>query len=251
VEEIVYFQQKYGVNEFHIEDPNPTINKNRIKKLCNLLIQRDIDIKWKLAQGTKVESLDEEVIDLMARAGCNYISISPESGSRRVLELMDKPVDHKHAVEMVKIMRQKGIYTQACFVLGYPGETRSDLTDTARLVRRLAKIGIDEIALFIITPMPGSRIFRRHNGEFSSLEELTFTPKWRSDYNKLASFRKSLYLQYIIIKFFYHPLRVIGYGWALLTGHFKTKVEMTLYRKLKVAIWALSGNYKYRQTTKN
>lgn len=244
IKEIVFFQQKYGIEEFHIEDPNPTINKERIKKFCNLLIERDIHIKWKLAQGTKVESLDEEIIDLMAKAGCNYISVSPESGSQRVLRLMDKPVNHAHTMNMVKLMKQKGIYTQACFVLGYPGESHDDLNYTARLVRKLARIGIDEIALFIITPMPGSRIFHQRHRNFISLEQLTFTPKWRSDYKKLAVFRKMLYCQYIAIKFLFHPFRLMGYGWALLTGNFQTKVEMTLYRKLKVAFLAWKNIFR-------
>jgi len=235
VEEIEYFQKKFNVNEFHFEDVNPTLNKKRIKDFCRLLIERNIRIIWKLAQGTKLESLDSEAIDLMAEAGCNYVSMSPESGSRRMLKLMDKPVDLEHAVEMFSLMNKKGIYTQACFVLGYPGETEHDLQMTAELVRRLAKIGVDEVALFIITPMPGSQIFKQYLEKFQALNQLTFTPKWREDYIKISRFRKRLYMQYVIIKMLYHPLRMLGYGWALLTRRFRTKVEMTVFRKLKVA----------------
>jgi hypothetical protein len=108
-------------------------------------------------------------------------------------------------------------------------------------VRKLAKVGVDEVALFIITPMPGSRIFQQYQGNFHSLDQLTFTPKWRDDYQKLSAFRKSLYLQYVAIKFLYHPARALGYGRALLTGRFKTKVEMTIFRKIKVAWLAVFG----------
>ena len=47
-------------------------------------------------------------------------------------------------------------------------------------------------------------------------------------------FENGLYLEYFLIKALWHPLRTLGYGWSFLTGHFQTKVEMTLYRKLKV-----------------
>jgi radical SAM superfamily enzyme YgiQ (UPF0313 family) len=240
VNEIEYFQKKFCVDEFHIEDLNPTVNKKRIKELCRLLIERNIQVIWKLAQGTKLESLDSETIGLMAEAGCKYISISPESGSRHVLKLMGKPVNLDHVVEVVRVMKHNGIYTQACFVLGYPGERETDLYQTAKLVRKLAKVGVDEIALFIITPMPGSQIFKQYLNNFRTLDQLTFTPKWREDYKKLSFFRKKLYLQYVAIKFFYHPVRMLGYIWALLTMRFKTKVEMTIFRKVKVALLAFS-----------
>jgi len=241
VSEIAYFQQEFGVNEFHIEDLNPTLNKKRMIDLSHLLIEHDIHITWKLAQGTKVESLDSETVDWMARAGCNYVSISPESGSQHVLKLMDKPVNHDHTVEMVRLMRQKGIYTQACFVLGYPGEREADLDQTANLVRRLAKVGVDEIALFIITPMPGSRIFQQYRGHFHSLDQLTFTPKWREDHRRLSTFRRNLYLQYVTTKSLHHPAQTLGYGWDLLTRRFRTKVPMTIFRKIKVAWLAVFG----------
>jgi radical SAM superfamily enzyme YgiQ (UPF0313 family) len=235
VDEIIYFQQKFGVNEFHFEDVNPTLNRKRMKEFCQLLIERNIQITWKLAQGTKLESLDGELVDLMAKAGCNYVSMSPESGSQRMLKLMDKPVNLDYAVEIFTLMNKKGIYTQACFVLGYPGEAETDLQMTAKLVRKLAKIGVDEVALFIITPMPGSEIYQQYLNKFHKLNQLTFTPKWREDYRELATFRKNLYFQYVIIKFLYHPLRMFGYGWAFITRKFKTKVEMTIFRKIKVA----------------
>ena len=223
------------MNEFHIEDLNPTLNKKRTVAISRLLIQREIHITWKLAQGTKLESLDNETITWMAKAGCNYVSISPESGSRYVLRLMDKPVNIEYSVEMIRLMKQNGIYTQACFVIGYPGERKSDLKKTATLVRRLARSGVDEVALFMITPMPGSRIFKQYHGDnLPPLDQLTFTPKWRSNYKKLSTFRKRLYLNYIAIKLLYHPLRAFGYGWALMTRRFRTKVEMTIFRKLKV-----------------
>jgi radical SAM superfamily enzyme YgiQ (UPF0313 family) len=235
VEEIEYFKKKYGVREFHFEDVNPTLNKNRIKEFCHLLIERNIHITWKLAQGTKLESLDSETVNLMAKAGCSYISMSPESGSQRMLKLMNKPVNLDHAVDMFTLMKQKGINTQACFVLGYPGETDDDRKQTAKLVRKLAKVGVDEIGLFIITPMPGSKIYNQYMDKFRELNQLTFTPKWREDYRRISVFRKKLYIQYIIIKMIYHPVRMLYYSWAFLNRRFRTKVEMTIFRKIKVA----------------
>ena len=50
--------------------------------------------------------------------------------------------------------------------------------------------GIDEIAVFIITPIPGSSIYEKFEG-LDSLSKLTFTPTWRKDYKKLYKERKN------------------------------------------------------------
>jgi len=82
-DEMAYMSERFGVAEFHWEDLNPTINDRRMRALCDEIIRRRLDVTWKIVAGTKVESMrTEETINLMARAGCRYISISPEAGSR-------------------------------------------------------------------------------------------------------------------------------------------------------------------------
>jgi anaerobic magnesium-protoporphyrin IX monomethyl ester cyclase len=239
--EMQFMKERFGVREFHFEDINPTLDRRRMVRLSRILIDRGLDVIWKLAQGTKLESLDMETVAVMARAGCRYVSFSPESGSPRVLQLMGKPVDLSHALRVARWLRKNRVTSQACFVIGYPGEMRADRKQTARLVRRLARVGVDEVALFIITPMPGSRIFRLMGGAERSFDELTFTPTWREDYRRLARYRKAVYLQYALLKLLFHPWRALGYAGAFVTGHFKTKVEMTIYRKLKVLKLRMAG----------
>ena len=178
----------FGVREFHIEDLDPTISDQRIREMASQIIERGLQITWKIVAGTKVETIrSEETLDLMAKSGCRYISISPETGSPRVLKLMRKPFDLEHAVRLVKRMNQVGIRSQACFVLGFPGEEQEDLQMTWDMVRDLTRKGGDEIALFIITPVPGSAIFDDFEG-YVSLSEMNFTPTWRADYEILSKF---------------------------------------------------------------
>jgi anaerobic magnesium-protoporphyrin IX monomethyl ester cyclase len=243
-DEIQYMQRRFGVREFHIEDVNPTLGRRRLIRLSHILVERKLDVIWKLAQGTKLESLDEAAVAEMARTGCRYVSFSPESGSPRVHRLMDKPVDLPHALRVATWLKRSRVFSQACFVVGYPGENKADRQLTAAFVRRLARIGVDEVALFIITPLPGSRIFRSLGGAEQAFENLTFTPTWREDYPSLAAYRKRVYLEYFLFKLIHHPLRTLGYAVSLATGRFETKVEMTIYRKLKVL--ALVGAEKWR-----
>jgi len=236
-EEIKHWHCKYDVTEFHIEDLNPTINKNRMIELSQLILDNHLKITWKFAAGTKIETLDKDAIDIMARAGCSYVSLSPESGSQKVLQAMKKPFNHKHGIEMVKHMNKLGITTQACFVLGFPGETDEDLKLTKNYAKELAKAGVDEIAMFIMTPIPGSETMGQVKG-YTQLEQLTFSPSWRQDYKKLNKFRWNTYVHYLFWKAKYHPIKLLQQPISVITRRFKTKMEMTAYRAAK--IWKLS-----------
>lgn len=238
VDEIEYFAKTMGVNEFHIEDLDPTISDPRIREICNEIISRSLKITWKIAAGTKVETMrDEETIDLMAAAGCRYISISPETGSPRLLKLMRKPFNLEHAVRIVKRMNYAGIRSQACFVLGYPGETEEDLQMTWNLVRDLTRVGVDEVALFIVTPVPGSAIHEQFSG-YTSLSELNFSPTWRVDYERLNRFRVRLYARFLWWKLRYHPLKLLRQPFNFLRRRFETKMEMVPYRALMLRWFA-------------
>nr|HPG31426.1 radical SAM protein [bacterium] len=178
VDEIEQFVLKFNVKEFHIEDLNPTVSDERIQNICKEIKKRNLNIIWKIAAGTKVETIkSEETIKLMSESGCRYISISPETGSPDVLKKMNKPFDLEYAVKTIRLLKKHGIFIQTCFVLGFPGETKTDLQKTYSLIKSLTKIGIDEIALFIIAPVPGAEIFGEFSG-FNSLSELNFTPSW-------------------------------------------------------------------------
>jgi len=232
VDEMEYFVNQFQVYEFHIEDLDPTISDQRIREICDEILRRRLDIIWKIAAGTKVETIrNEETIDLMAKAGCRYISISPETGSPRVLKLMRKPFNLEHAVRLVKRMNHVGIQSQACFVLGFPGENDVDREMTYRLVQDLTRVGVDEIALFIITPVPGSGIYEQFSG-YQSLSQLNFTPTWRADYANLSKFRLRLYVSFLFWKLFYHPLKILHQPFSFLFRHFRTKMEMVPYRAM-------------------
>ena len=244
VKEIKFWTKKFGIKEFHFEDLNPTVNDRRTKELCNLIIKENIKVKWKIVAGTKVESIkDDETIELLSKAGCKYISISPESGSKDIMKSIAKPFDYKHALKSVKKMNKEKIFTQACFVIGYPGENKSDLIKTRKMIFDLTKRGIDEIAVFIITPIPGSSIYKKFGG-FNSLSDLTFTPTWRKDYKKLYMERLLMYSIFLSTKFIFHPVKMFRQAINFFRKKFDTKMEMVPYKVLKLKSFENAKKYK-------
>lgn len=244
INEMNYFFEKFNVHEFHIEDVDPTINDRRTKEFCNLLIENNKNYIWKICSGTKIESIkDEQTVELMAKAGCNYISVSPETGSKELLKKIDKPFDLKKLLILMKSMIEHKIYTQACFILGFPGESEKDILETKKLIKQLTIFGLDEIALFIISPVPGSEIYEKFVG-YSSLSELNFSPVWRKDYKYLNKIRLKLYFLFIFYKFINHPKKVLTQSFRFLKRNFKTKMEMTPYRAMHLATMIFLYNLK-------
>ncbi len=236
VDEMAFMSRRFGVAEFHWEDLNPTTSETRMQAVCSELRARKLHVTWKLVSGTKIETMQTATLDAMAAAGCRYVSFSPESGSPRVLQLMNKPFNHAHALELARHMRARGIFSQACFVIGFPGESDDDRRLTHQYIRRLVNAGVDEIAVFIMAPVPGSDVFPDFHG-FSDLSQLTFSPSWRSDYPALAAWRRRLYRAFLIGKSLRHPLRVLAQCGRFVLHRFHTKMEMTPYRMLRVKAW--------------
>lgn len=233
VAEIKHWMHVYGVKDFHIEDVNPTLDTARMKQLASLIISEKLQITFKFASGIKLETLDEETLTLLARAGCVYVSFSPESGSPAILQKMNKPFDHAHGITMTRLMHRLGVTTQACFVIGFTDETDADRKQTFAYIRTLTRAGIDEIALFVMTPIPGSKPYAWEHVPTEKLSCLTFSPEWRNEYKKLDRFRTFVYYSFLLIKLAYHPLKVVKHAVRLMQRTFDTKIEMTLYRLCK------------------
>ena len=99
------------------------------------------------------------------------------------------------------------------------------------MVLDLAKAGLSEIALFIVTPVPGSDIFEELSG-YTDYSQLNFSPTWRLDYNGINQFRMKLYAEFLWWKLRFHPLLILKQPLNFLFRKFNTKMEMTPYRAL-------------------
>ncbi len=234
LDEIEFSIKEFGMREFHIEDFNPTVDKKRIVEICQEIIRRGLDIELKIVAGTKAETIDTHTLDWMKKAGFTYLSISPESGSKRVLEKMKKVFDHEHGLRLVRHMHKLGITSQACFVIGFPGEEKSDRRLTRTYIKQIVKAGVDEIALFVMTPIPGSAACEYSPLGYKALSQLTFSPTWRKAYRPLGRYRRNTYLLFLLWKLRYHPFKLLGHPVNVLTKRFNTKMEMALWRVLRM-----------------
>ena len=201
VNEIIFLRDKYQVFDFQVEDLNPTVQHQRWERICELLIEKNVGIRFYFVSGTKAETVHVDKVPLFAKAGCRYISISPESGSVELMKKIGKRFDQEHGLRLVRACHQNGIRTQACFLVGHPEETRQDFALTKNYLTQLLKSGLDETAIFIVSPFAGSRLHAQRKVEISDDKALkSFSPKGRSDFEEVSHRRRQLIRTFFLWK---------------------------------------------------
>lgn len=236
VNEIEYFYKKMNIKEFHVSDLDPTVKESRTIEICEELIKRKLPIKWKLAQGTKIETIKSlSTIDLLKKSGLSFMAFSPESGSSKLLKIMNKPFNHEHGLKMVKRMNEVGIVTQACFIGGVPGETLDDRKQSFNYLKKLIAAGLDEVAVYVFAPIPGAELSKALKG-YHSLSQCTFSPTWREDYEEINKYRFDMYKIYFT-KLLLNPKKLLKRFIGFISGSHNTKMEMSLKKQIK--FWLL------------
>lgn len=152
IEKLIHY---YGAKSIYFREDHFTLNKHRTESLCNLLLKKNINIKWMCE--TRVDDLhDYDYVKLMADAGCVMFYIGVESGSPRMLDFFKKGETVEQFHKAFKNIHSVGIKTYASFILHAPTETSDDRTLTRNLIREIQP---SYIGNNIYVGLPGSEIY--------------------------------------------------------------------------------------------
>ncbi|HEY3342004.1 MAG TPA: B12-binding domain-containing radical SAM protein, partial [Anaerolineae bacterium] len=156
---------KLGITNIHMYADLFTVNREQVIGLCNLIIKEGLKIKWTC--NSRVDYVDEEMLQLMAKAGCWYISWGIESANEQILKRAAKGYRLEQAPRALKWAHEAGISNWGYFIIGLPGET----VETIQQTIAFAKVLPLDIALFhVAAPYPGTPFF------FDVLENNWFRP---------------------------------------------------------------------------
>ena len=130
---------EYNVKELGIEyitclDSLFTMPKRRLVKLCNLLIERNIKVKW-ICYARADDLVDENIVKLMKRAGAHQVQIGIESGHPDILDNMDKRCTVEANASAIANCRKHGLTTVVSLIVGFPGETNETLDATYNFLK--------------------------------------------------------------------------------------------------------------------
>jgi len=152
ISEIELILKNYGRTSFWFADDTFTLQKDWVRDFCERASK--LNITW----GCQVRSdtVSDEMVDLLKLGGCAQVDIGVESGSDRVLKLLQKGATREKHLKAFEILRRKKLRAMGTFIIGTPGETREDVMLTKSLVLE-AKPAF--ALFFFMMPYPGSAVF--------------------------------------------------------------------------------------------
>jgi radical SAM superfamily enzyme YgiQ (UPF0313 family) len=143
-----------GIQEFLIYDDTFTVNRPRVLDICDEIVRRKLDIGWDVR--AHINTISEDMLDRMKDAGCTGIHYGVESGTERLLKLLNKGLQKQRVKEVFKWTKQRGIATLAYFMIGLPTETKEDIHETFHFIRELDS---DYLHLGVFTPFPATQLY--------------------------------------------------------------------------------------------
>lgn len=157
IQEIEHLVKNYDVQHVVIQDDTFTVNKKRVEKICKYLIEKKIKIDWYCF--ARVDTVSEEILALMKKAGCYSIGYGIESADETVLKNIKKGITPEQCRKALKITNKLGIRTLAFFMFGNPGETRETVEKTIKFSKELNP----NLAFFnSLVPYPGTEVYDTH-----------------------------------------------------------------------------------------
>jgi anaerobic magnesium-protoporphyrin IX monomethyl ester cyclase len=154
VEEIEYVQKNYGIKDIQFFDDTFTLNKQRVIDICNIIIKKRIKINWNCM--TRVDCVNEELLKLMKKAGCYEVTFGIESGSERILNLINKGTNKKQDRFAVSLAKKAKLDTRASYMLGFPTETKEEIKETIKFAKEL---NTDIAQFMLVTPYPDTKLW--------------------------------------------------------------------------------------------
>lgn len=171
-DEMEHCVRRYAPGEIFFDDDTFTIGKRRVLEICDEILRRRIDVIWSCMG--RVDTVDEEMLSGMRRAGCRKIKFGVETGSAAIMKAIKKGIDLARVPTAFEAAKRCGLEVHGTFMIGLPGETEETVRETVSLARSLPN---DSLQFSIATPFPGTEFF-----DYCKKNGLLVTENW-ADYD--------------------------------------------------------------------
>jgi radical SAM superfamily enzyme YgiQ (UPF0313 family) len=160
---------EYSIRDFELVHDMFTVDYRRVAAFCEAMIASGDQFTWSCSART--DRINEELLDLMARAGCRGIFFGVEAGSQRMQEIIDKHLDPKRAEDVIDATERAGIGSTVSLIMGFPEETWEDLRQTIRIFMHSVRCPKSHPQLNLLAPLADTPLHSKHRNELV-LEEL-------------------------------------------------------------------------------
>lgn len=122
-----------GAKGIWFREDNFTVNNKRLESLCNVILNNNIKIEWGCE--TRVDTVDDRLMELMERAGCRGFYIGVEHLSQRMLDIFNKGTTVGQIIKFFKSAHKYHISTAASMIVDHPKETKKDIIEREKYLK--------------------------------------------------------------------------------------------------------------------
>jgi radical SAM superfamily enzyme YgiQ (UPF0313 family) len=229
VAELALVKKEYNPDSFWFVDDVFTISYKWLREFRDELMKQNVSIEFECI--TRADRMNEEVVQILKQTGCFRVWIGAESGSQRVIDLMDRRVDVKQVRDMIKLSKHQGIEAGTFIMLGYPGETEDDIEKT---IQHLKDCDPTFFTITIAYPIRGTEMY----GEIESLD--TSSNNWATTSDRQIDFKRTYPRKYydfafarVVNEVNYHKAKKSGLSLKVVSLKIKSvvsKMGMRFYR---------------------
>lgn len=170
-EEIESIYKNYGIRSLIIEDDTFTSKRGYVISFCKEMIARGLNKKISWYCHSRANTLDEELVDIMKASGCRSICFGIESGSQRVLDMLNKRTTVEQGINSIKLCKQRGIIAVVNMMIGSPDEEPEDLQKSLNFINSVKP---EVVYVGITTPTPGTHLY-----DYARDKGLLLAKSWR------------------------------------------------------------------------
>ncbi len=180
VNEIESLIKNYQPDALWFVDDVFTVSHKWIEAFAQEMQARKISIPFECI--TRAERLSETVFEQLKSAGCFRVWIGAESGSQRIIDLMDRKVNVDKVAEMIQLAKKYAIESGTFIMVGYPTETKEDIRLT---IDYLKKADPDIFTITVAYPIKGT-------GLYTQIEkDITAQPDWNTSTDRQIDFKRT------------------------------------------------------------
>jgi anaerobic magnesium-protoporphyrin IX monomethyl ester cyclase len=209
VAEIEFLAKKYGAEEISFDDDTFTMDMRRASDICDLVIKSKSGVKMRRCF-SRINTVNEELIKKLRKAGCTYIAFGIETGSPVIMKSIQKGIQLDQAKKVIKWCRAAGIHTSTTYMLGFPEETKETVRQTIDFAKALDS---DDVQFSITVPYPGTELYAR-----CERQKLLLAKSWEEFDNSHGALIKTKGLSReevsrsvgrAYLEFYLHPRRIL------------------------------------------
>lgn len=154
LEELQILKDKYNYESFMFFDDTMTVDRKRMIKICELL--KGLQVIYRCF--IRSDTVDAQILRLMQESGCTEVGMGIESGSQRILNVVNKQETVKENMRVIEWCKDIGIRVKGFIIIGLPGEDNSSIKET---IDFLTEAKLDDLDVTVYTPYMGSIIYEQ------------------------------------------------------------------------------------------